>query len=330
MPGYTHHILQLAPADKGARADRRLAERLADKGLTRSRIQQLMSDGLVTLNGRPLDQPSRRLPAAGEVIVSVPPPAEAVPKPEAIPLAIVYEDEHLAVIDKPPGLVVHPAPGHGSGTLVHALLHHCGESLSGIGGILRPGIVHRLDKDTSGLIVVAKGDEAHWRLQRMFARHDIERVYAAFVHGIPEPRAGRVDAPIGRHPRHRVRMAVVDGGKRAVTDYEVEDVYHEADGRPIAARVACRLHTGRTHQVRVHMAHLGHPLIGDPLYGGRRRAKGGGPGARAIAAFPRQALHARVLGFTHPLTGRDLRFESRLPADLEALAAALAGAGALA
>ncbi len=330
VPGYTHHILKLGPRDKGARADRRLAEHLKDKGITRTRLQQLMSEGLVTLNGRPLDQPARRLPAAGEVIVSVPPPADAVPQPEAIPLDIVYEDAHLIVIDKPAGLVVHPAPGHGTGTLVHALLHHCGDSLSGIGGVLRPGIVHRLDKDTTGLLVVAKGDEAHWRLQRMFAKHDIERVYTAFVLGVPEPPKGRVKAPIARHPRHRVKMAVVPGGKPAVTDYAVEEVFHRADGKPVAARVRCVLHTGRTHQVRVHMAHLGHPLIGDPLYGGRRRRPRGDKHLEAVAAFPRQALHACVLGFTHPITGRDLRFESALPADLADLAGMLAGEGTLA
>ncbi len=330
MPGYTHHILKLGPRDKGARADRRLAEHLKDKGITRTRLQQLMSEGLVTLNGRPLDQPSRRLPAGGEVIVSVPPPADAVPKPEAIPLDIVYEDEHLVVVDKPAGLVVHPAPGHGTGTLVHALLHHCGDSLSGIGGVLRPGIVHRLDKDTTGLIVVAKRDEAHWRLQRMFARHDIERVYIAFVHGAPEPAKGRIEAPIARHPRHRVKMAVVPGGKLAVTDYAVEEVFHRPDGKPMAARVRCTLHTGRTHQVRVHMAHLGHPLIGDPLYGGRRRWPRGDNRLQTVAAFPRQALHACVLGFAHPITGRDLRFESALPADLADLAGTLADRGTLA
>lgn len=320
------HILELAPAHKGLRLDRTLAAELATAGLSRARIQQLIRDGCCRLGDRPLTDPAFRLPAAGRITLDEPPPAPARPEPEAISLEIVHEDEDLIVIDKPAGLVVHPAAGNPDGTLVNALLHHCGDSLSGIGGIARPGIVHRIDKDTSGLMVAAKNDAAHHALARLFTAHRIERVYHAFVHGLPSPREGRIEGAIGRSPRDRKKMAVVEsGGKPAATRYRVERSFATARGRAFAAHVTCRLETGRTHQVRVHMAHRGHPLIGDPLYAGRRRLPMGtdGPQGRFIDRFPRQALHAAVLGFVHPTSGREMRFESPLPEDLRRLEAAL-------
>jgi 23S rRNA pseudouridine1911/1915/1917 synthase len=250
--------------------------------------------------------------------VVLPDPAEPVPVAQPMPLAIRFEDEHLIVIDKPAGLVVHPAPGNPEGTLVNALLAHCGESLAGIGGVRRPGIVHRLDKDTSGLLVVAKTELAHRALSRDFAGRRIERAYSAFVWGVPVPSAGEISGNIGRSPSNRKKMAVLPEGRgrSAVTRYRVERRYADH-----AALIECRLLTGRTHQIRVHLAHGGHPLIGDPVYGtraGRAVARFGAPGA-AISAFPRQALHARLLGFAHPAAGEKLRFESPLPADLAEL-----------
>jgi 23S rRNA pseudouridine1911/1915/1917 synthase len=237
---------------------------------------------------------------------------------QAIPLAIRFEDEHLIVVDKPAGLVVHPAPGNPEGTLVNALLAHCGDSLAGIGGVRRPGIVHRLDKDTSGLLVVAKTELAHRALSRDFAGRRIERAYSAFVWGVPVPTTGEISGNIGRSPRNRKKMAVVPEGRgrSAVTRYRVERRYADH-----AALIECRLLTGRTHQIRVHLSHAGHSLIGDPVYGTRsgRAAARLGPAGAAISAFPRQALHARLLGFTHPATGEKLRFESPLPADLAEL-----------
>ncbi len=230
----------------------------------------------------------------------------------------MFEDEHLIVVNKPPGLVVHPAPGNPSGTLVNALIGHCGESLSGIGGVKRPGIVHRLDKDTSGVMVAAKHDQAHTGLSTLFARHDIERAYRALVWGLPSPSSGRIEGDIGRHPVSRQKMAVVTrNGKRAVTHFELI--------RPFgidAAELLCRLETGRTHQIRVHLSHIGHPVIGDPLYGDLSRGRAA-QFARALAdelrTFPRQALHAAVLGFHHPVTGDALRFDAAPPYDYERL-----------
>lgn len=260
--------------------------------------------------------------------MAVPPPVAAEPEAEAIPLAVVHEDSHLLVLDKPAGLVVHPAAGHASGTLVNALLAHCGNSLSGIGGVRRPGIVHRLDKDTTGLMVVAKTDAAHRGLSELFADHGrsgtLERSYTAFVWGVPAAAGGTVDRSLGRHPHKRDRMAIVPEGRgrHAVTHWTRIDAY---DG---TAAVRCRLETGRTHQIRVHMAALGHPLIGDPVYGTGFRTKAArlAPAARTAAeTLGRQALHADVLGFAHPVTGKILRFESPLPPDLAALGRALAG-----
>ena len=290
------------PEAEGERLDRVLAR--AIPALSRSRIQTLIAEGRVT--------PEARKAVAGQTYrVSVPPVRAAGPEPEAIPLAVVHEDAHLIVVDKPAGMVVHPAPGHAGGTLVNALLDHCGPGLTGVGGVARPGIVHRLDKDTSGLIVAAKTETAHAGLRALFEAHDIDRGYLVLAQGLPSPAVGRIEAPIGRDPRHRKRMAVVERGRAALTHYRVEAAFGTR-----ACRVACRLETGRTHQVRVHLAHIGHGVIGDPLYGGRRRG---------LPAFPRQALHAARLGFRHPATGEDMRFESPPPTDFHDLAVMLEG-----
>lgn len=295
--------------------------------LSRTRIKALAEAGHVTLDGAPVLDANRRLKLGEQLLLEVPPADDPEPQGEAIPLDVVYEDSHLVVIDKPAGLVVHPAPGHAEGTLVNALIAHCGDSLSGIGGVRRPGIVHRLDKDTSGLLVVAKTDAAHQGLARLFADHgrtlELQRTYIAFVWGRPSRAAGTIEAPLGRHPTDRLRMAVVPEarGRVAVTHWRIEAPLSDE-----ASRVACDLETGRTHQIRVHMAHLGHPLIGDPLYGKGFATKAAklGEGARAcVQGLGRQALHAAVLAFEHPITREPLAFESRLPADLAALETAL-------
>jgi 23S rRNA pseudouridine1911/1915/1917 synthase len=260
---------------------------------------------------------------AGTYEISIPPPVAAEPRPEAIPLSVLYEDQHLIVIDKPAGMAAHPGPGTESGTLVNALLHHCGDSLSGIGGVLRPGIVHRLDKDTSGVMVAAKSDAAHAGLSALFATHDIERAYIALTRGAPAPATGTIQTQIGRSSHDRKKMAVLKtGGREAITHYSVEQAF--GGSKPVAARVRCVLETGRTHQIRVHLASKGAPCLGDPVYGN------GAPvnAVRAIieeAGLARQALHAAVLGFIHPVTGERLRFETPLPADMAALAAGLSG-----
>jgi 23S rRNA pseudouridine1911/1915/1917 synthase len=308
-------------AAAGARLDRFLAARMPE--FSRTRLKQLILAGEVRVGGRTIEDPEYRMSAGDRASVRVPPPEPARPRPEPIPLSIVYEDSELIVIDKPAGLVVHPAAGNRAGTLVNALIAHCGDSLSGIGGERRPGIVHRLDKDTSGLLVVAKTDRAHRALARDFAEHGrtggLERGYLALVWGVPEPRRGRIEAPIMRDPKARKRMKVRAGGRRAATRYEVRRSYRGIDGTPVASLVECRLETGRTHQVRVHLAHIGHPLLGDPVYGAAFRSKSSrlAPPARAaLQALSRQALHAYLLGFRHPLTGQQLRFESPLPPDL--------------
>jgi len=268
--------------------------------------------------------------------VDVPEPAPAEPEAENIPLVVVYEDQSLIVIDKPAGLVVHPAAGHENGTLVNALIAHCGESLSGIGGVRRPGIVHRLDKDTSGLLVVAKTDAAHQGLSALFADHgrtlSLTREYLAFVWGSPGRSAGMIDAPLGRHPWHREKQAVVaaDKGREAITHFEVDETFgRDKDGRPLVSLVRCNLETGRTHQIRVHLAHIGNPLLGDPLYatGFKTKVSLLPAEARAIVeTMRRQALHATSLGFEHPVTGEELMFESALPPDLKSLRRALKAA----
>ncbi|MET0746437.1 MAG: RluA family pseudouridine synthase [Microvirga sp.] len=302
--------------------------------LSRSRIQDLIRDGRVSLDGAEIRDPGRRIAGGARVVLREPPPVPAEPKGEAIALAIVYEDSDLVVIDKPAGLVVHPAAGHGSGTLVNALIAHCGASLSGIGGVRRPGIVHRLDKDTSGLLVVAKNDRAHQGLAAQFADHGrtgpLERAYAALVWGVPERRHGTIAAALARglHNREKITVVPEGSGRGAITHYAVlEDLPREA---PVVSLVRCTLETGRTHQIRVHMAHLGHPLLGDGLYGSGFKTKASrlDPGQRtALETLGRQALHAEVLGFAHPRTGEFLRFESALPEDLQGLLDALRGAG---
>jgi 23S rRNA pseudouridine1911/1915/1917 synthase len=299
----------------GQRLDRWLASVFPE--LSRSRVKALIEAGQASRDGVVTRDPSEPVRRGATYRLSVPPPAPAAPSGQAIPLAVLHEDDELIVIDKPAGLVVHPAPGNQEGTLVNALIAHCGDSLKGIGGEARPGIVHRLDKDTSGVMVAAKTERAHHALSAAFARRDLERSYLALVWGVPAPAAGRIEAPIGRHPVDRKRMAVVPRGKPAATRYRVLRAFGTA-----AALLECRLETGRTHQIRVHLAHLGHPLVGDPAYLRRlpAAARGLDPALRALlTGFPRQALHAASLGFTHPVTGAALRFDSPLPADIAAL-----------
>jgi 23S rRNA pseudouridine1911/1915/1917 synthase len=295
--------------EAGLRLDRLLVLHLPT--LSRTRLKRLIESGHVTRGGAACREPSLRVQPGQKFIVALPEPEDAAPAPQGMALDIRFEDAHLIVVDKPAGLVVHPAPGNPDGTLVNALIAHCGPSLSGIGGVRRPGIVHRLDKDTSGLIVVAKTEAAHRALSGDFAARRIDRAYAAFVCGVPLPAIGEIIGNIGRSPVNRKKMAVVGEGKgkSALTRYRVERSFGT-----VAALVECRLATGRTHQIRVHLAARGHPLIGDPLYG-HRRARAAAP----IAAFRRQALHARRLGFAHPADGRPLSFDSPLPADLHAL-----------
>ena len=308
----------------GQRLDKALAQAASE--LSRARLQALIAAGQVALliegrEPRVLTDGSAKA-VAGTYAVTVPPPIAADPLPEAIPLTVLYEDAWLIVIDKAPGMAAHPAPGCESGTLVNALLHHCGDSLSGIGGVARPGIVHRLDKETSGVMVAAKTDAAHQGLSALFAEHDIDRMYLALVRGAPNPAVGTITTQLGRSPGDRKKMAVLkSGGREAITHYRVEQTFGGRD-KPLAARVACRLETGRTHQIRVHMASKGSPCLGDPVYGA------GAPAAPVRAAlqeigFTRQALHAAVLGFVHPITGETLRFETPLPPDMAALQAAL-------
>ena len=332
-----------APTD-GERLDRMLAGQIGE--LSRSRLKALIEDGHISLvspshvppphvppshvspspardastsAGATITDPNFRVKQGQNFAIFIPEPVDAVPRAQAIALDVVYEDDSLIVIDKPAGLVVHPAPGNMENTLVNALLAHCGDSLSGIGGVKRPGIVHRLDKDTSGLMVAAKTDRAHKALSAQFAAHDLERAYKALVWGVPSPREGRIEGNIGRSERNRKKMAVVDGrGKTALTRYRVERQFGLA-----ASLVECRLATGRTHQIRVHMAHIGHPVIGDPVYGGgetkrRRHALTKEAGSRLLA-FGRQALHAATLGFKHPESHETMRFESELPRDIRDL-----------
>ncbi len=317
----------------GIRLDAFLAAAVAD--LSRSRAKRLIKDGHVAIDGATVVEPKRPVNAGDRVRISLPRPLPATPEPEAMPLNIVYEDDEIIVIDKPAGIVVHPAPGHSRGTLVNALIAHCGASLSGIGGVRRPGIVHRLDKDTGGLLVVAKNDRAHQGLAAQFAAHGVdgglEREYRAIVWGVPTPRAGAIDADIGRSAKNRQKMAVSPGrGRRAVTHYRVAETFGPASA-PIASLLTLRLETGRTHQIRVHLARLGHALIGDQTYGSgmaTKAAKLPEPARSLVRGFRRQALHAAVLGFRHPVNGRQLRFVSELPPDLAELAAALRQIGA--
>jgi 23S rRNA pseudouridine1911/1915/1917 synthase len=333
------------------RVDKWLAD--AGLGISRSRLRVLMDEGRVTANGKPATDPSAKVEPGAVYAITQPPPADAEPQAEDIPLDILFEDKHLIILDKPAGLVVHPAGGSERGTLVNALLHHCGPELTGIGGVARPGIVHRLDKDTSGVMVAAKSEAAHTALTVMFAAHDIERVYLAVTRGAPRPLAGRIETHIARSPSDRKKMAVVrekhfradawsndpmndpditPAGKVAITNYRALETFGRLDNtgtQPAAALLECRLETGRTHQIRVHLAHIQAPVLGDQVYGKHRWLKADGKGPafeRATAtakAFPRQALHATVLGFVHPITGEQLRFERAPPADMADLIDAL-------
>jgi 23S rRNA pseudouridine1911/1915/1917 synthase len=319
--------IETAAEDGGTRLDRVLQRHLP--ALSRSRLKQVILAGgvsAVSSGGAVVRDPALRVKPRHIFAVIIPDLAEPAPAAQPLPLAVRFEDAHLIVIDKPAGMVVHPAPGNPTGTLVNALLAHCGSSLAGIGGVRRPGIVHRLDKDTSGLLVVAKTEPVHRALARDFAARRIERAYSALVWGVPLPSAGEISGNIGRSPVNRKKMAVVAAGrgKPAVTRYRVERRFGAQEGCR-AALLECRLLTGRTHQIRVHLAHGGHPLIGDPVYGTRagRAAARLGPAGAVAAGFPRQALHARLLGFIHPATGERLTFESPLPGDLAALIASL-------
>lgn len=322
--------------DAPERVDAALARIWPD--LSRSRLQGLIGQGRLSLDGLPVLLASAKAKPGGLYRLRLPPPAPAQPLPEAIPLDIVYEDAHLIVVNKPAGMAAHPAAGSVTGTLVHALLHHCGKSLSGINGVARPGIVHRIDKDTTGLIVSAKTDVAHAGLAKLFAAHDIDRVYYAITRNAPAERDGEISGRLARSVDDRRKQIVLrDGdsqaGRFALTRYWTIERFGQLRGAPAgkaaAALIECRLETGRTHQIRAHLAHLGAPLIGDALYGKDRalKAQGSGPAfdaaLRAAAAFSRQALHAGVLGFRHPVTGEALRFSAPLAQDMEALLRAL-------
>ncbi|HVZ52220.1 MAG TPA: RluA family pseudouridine synthase [Pseudolabrys sp.] len=317
----------IAPEEAGGRLDRVLAARIPS--LSRSRLKALILAGQVAVAARTVRDPAAEVNSGDVVSVTLPEPEPAKPAAEAIPLNIVYEDDALIVIDKPAGLVVHPAAGHASGTLVNALIAHCGDSLSGIGGVKRPGIVHRLDKDTTGLMVVAKNDRAHRALSKQFANKregPLERGYLAFVWGAPTRPRGTIDAPLDRHPHARDKQAVREGGRTAVTHWEVVERYADNDSKPVASLIACTLETGRTHQIRVHLAHIGHPILGDETYGTGFKTKVSrlsAPARAALESLGRQALHAEHLVFEHPDTGELMEFHSPLPADLTALRAAL-------
>lgn len=328
------HTVAVAEDRAGQRLDRLLTAHF-DGAVSRARIQSLVRQGHVQGgDGRAIIDPGAKARAGDTLTVDIPDPTPAEPAGEALPLTVVYEDAHLLVIDKPAGLVVHPAAGHAGGTLVNALIAHCGDSLSGIGGVKRPGIVHRLDKDTSGLLVVAKSDVAHRGLAEQFAAHGADgrmtRAYEAFVWGVPLRRSGVIDANLARSTTNRTRIAVVRDpqGRHAVTHYEVLESFEGLDGRARATRMRLVLETGRTHQIRVHLAHIGHPVMGDPVYGAGFKASARSlppDAADALNALNRQALHAMELGFTHPVSGKALRFTSARPTDMETLYHALKG-----
>jgi 23S rRNA pseudouridine1911/1915/1917 synthase len=321
-------VFDVGVENAGERLDRFLGQAAAAKrvALSRTRLKALIEAGEVRIDDSVARDPSTRLVAGARIVFEPPPAEESSLTGEDIQLAVVYEDEHLIVIDKPAGLVVHPAPGHAAGTLVNALIRHCGASLSGVGGVKRPGIVHRLDKDTSGLLVVAKTDAAHRGLAELFADHgrtgSLEREYLALVWGGFDADAGKVVASLGRDPRHREKMAVMSGerGRHATTHWRLQENLGPA------SLIACQLETGRTHQIRVHMASIGHPLLGDSVYGSGFKTKAAlleNRAVSALVALGRQALHASVLGFDHPATGETLRFESAPPKDFARLLKAL-------
>jgi 23S rRNA pseudouridine1911/1915/1917 synthase len=335
------HVRFTISADPPARLDKALSRDVPEQAaLSRTRLARLIAQGAVAVNGARADNPKARVAEGDMVEITLETAEESHIGPEAITLDVVYEDDALVVVNKPAGMVVHPAPGTASGTLVNALLHHCGASLSGIGGVARPGIVHRIDKDTSGLLVVAKSDKAHHGLARQFEAHDIERHYLALVYGVPEagdPRlrglrgvsfeAGnvlKITTQLARHKHDRQKQAVLfEGGRHAVTRARLAESFGTP---PALALMECWLETGRTHQIRVHMAHAGHGLVGDPTYGGRRKlAQTALPPdvAATVKAFPRQALHAATLGFAHPVSGEMMRFEAPLPQDMMELLSAV-------
>lgn len=323
--------MTVAETDPGGRLDRVLAAGVGD--ISRSRLKALILAGQVSVGGRTVLDPGHRVKPGAAISVALPPAEDPQPQAEAIPLKVVYEDSELIVIDKPRGLVVHPAAGHWTGTLVNALIAHCGDSLSGIGGVKRPGIVHRLDKDTTGLMVVAKTDRAHRVLAKQFEDHGREgpltRGYLAFVWGVPDRPRGTIDKPLGRHPNARDKIAIRQDGREAITHWAAGERYAGADGTPAVSLLDCRLETGRTHQIRVHLASIGHPLLGDETYGTGFKTKAArlAPPAQAVlAGLGRQALHAYLLGVEHP-DGRFLEFRSELPDDLARLRSALAGNG---
>jgi 23S rRNA pseudouridine1911/1915/1917 synthase len=312
--------VEVPAAASGERLDKALSAALPD--MSRARLQALLAEGAVSRDGRPVTSASSKA-AAGTYQLLVPPARAAEPEAQDLPLSVLYEDEQLIVVDKAAGMAVHPAPGTWDGTLVNALLHHCAGRLAGIGGVARPGIVHRLDKETSGVMVAAKTDAAHAGLAAQFAAHDLERVYVALTRGAPYPQRGEVRTRLGRSPHDRKRMAVLKaGGREAITHYAVRRTFGPQE-KPVAARVACTLETGRTHQIRVHLASKGSPCLGDPVYGS-------GPPAPAVRAaieasgLKRQALHAAILGFRHPTTGEMMRFETPPPEDMRRLEELLA------
>ena len=332
MPHPSRETINVSGEQAGERLDRVLASASA---LSRTRLKALILAGAVTIGARTICDPGYRVNAGENITVAVPPPEAAEPEGENIPLDVVFEDDEIVVINKPAGLVVHPAAGHAAGTLVNALIAHCGDSLSGIGGVKRPGIVHRLDKDTTGLMVVAKTDRAHQSLAAQFADHGrtgpLRRAYLAFAWGAPARPKGMIDEPIDRHPKSRDRMAVRAGGRAAITHWQVLERFGGKDGKksekPVASLIECRLETGRTHQIRVHLAHAGHPLMGDAIYGPGFKTKAARlpPAAReALEGLGRQALHAYLLTIAHPKSGERLEFRSELPADLVRLRHSLA------
>lgn len=315
-PTISTYTVPVSGDKAGMRLDKLLADAVPQ--LSRTRIKALIEAGQVRCASEPVGDPALRVKVSQSFVISVPAPQAATPQPQNLPLDIIHEDNDVIVIHKPAGLVVHPAAGHGDGTLVNALLAHCGESLSGIGGVSRPGIVHRLDKDTSGLMVAAKNDAAHRSLSEQFAAHSLERAYYALVWGVPLRRRGEITGNIGRSPANRKKMAVVKrGGKPALTRYKVVKAYGT-----LASLIECRLATGRTHQIRVHMNSLGHPVIGDPLYGGsakNRLSKAPESAKHTFSAFKRQALHAYLIGFIHPITLEKVRFSIELSRDINKL-----------
>src|SRR3954468_20469839 len=323
-PDFRRAEVIISAADGGGRIDRLLAASISD--LSRSRLKTLILAGQVEIGGRTIRDPGHRVNVGDVIVVTIPPPELAEPQGEAIALNVVFDDDQIIVIDKPRGLVVHPAAGNWSGTLVNALIAHCGASLSGIGGVIRPGIVHRLDKDTTGLMVVAKTDRAHKALAAQFADHGrsgpLRRGYLALVWGAPDRPKGTIDQPIDRHSHARDKMSVRAGGREAVTHWEVLKRYPGPDGKVVASLLACRLETGRTHQIRVHLAHIGHPLLGDDVYGPGFKTKASRlvpAAAEALQSLGRQALHAYLLAIEHPKTRESVEFRSELPADLARL-----------